>query len=259
MQHRALKIVLCVIAGAALATSFRLRAADAEKPNPVAGIWRWSFTNSDGGQITPRVRFKEDEERGLVGTSRFRAGNDAPVSNLSLKGDQLNFDVVRERDSEQVVTHYSGTLSGDKIKGTITSKSAGEEQTFPWEAERLTDVDGTWKWRFAFGGRGGAGGGRQGGGGPGRFPGGGGDATLTLKRDGEKVAGKLAGFGPDADIHHGRFRNGTLSFETERQGRDGGKSTNFYRGKLEADRIVGFLVSSSGERRTNAWVAVRAD
>jgi hypothetical protein len=205
----------------------------------------------DSGKIKPVLRVKT-EDGALTGTTRFRAGSTTPVTNLTLNGNAVSFDVMRERDGETTITHYSGTLSGDKIKGKMVSNWLGQEQSYDWEAIRYTDVEGTWKWRFGFGG-GRPGGGRQGGGG-------GSDITLTLKRDGEKLSGKLSmpRFG-DTDIKQGRFKNGEVSFQTERE-RDGETSTNFYRGKFSADTIVGYNTSDFGGRvRTNEWRATRAD
>ena len=139
-----------------------------------------------------------------------------------------------------ITTHYTGKLNGDKIRGKIASDWSGEAQTYDWRAEKSNDLDGTWKWEVTFGER--------------TF-----DLSMTLKRDGDKVSGKLhLGRGGEPDIHHGRFRNNELSFEIHRE-RDGERSTNFYRGKLSGDSITGRYTSNFGQRRTNEWHATRAD
>lgn len=250
-----LKIFWC---GAALAASLSLTPllAAAEQTNsPFEGTWRWTFTMPDAGKINPTLKLKREAD-GWTGSTRFRPGSSAPVTNLTFQGGQVSFDVVRERDGLKTTTHYAGTLSGDTIKGKIISRWEGRAESYDWEARRMNDVEGVWKWRFNFG-RGGTAGGDAGGGGGGR---GGGDLTLTLKREGEKVTGKLnAGRLGDSDIHRGRFRRGELSFEVERE-RDGNKTTNYYRGKLAGDIIEGTSISNAGERaRTNEWKALRAD
>ena len=235
-----------------------LAADDVKTNSPLDGTWRWEFTMPDSGKVKPNLRIKT-EEGALVGTTRFRTGASTPVTNLTLNGNAVSFEVARERDGETTVTRYSGTLNGDKIKGKMVSNWTGHEQTYDWEAIRYSDVDGTWTWRFGFGGRGGGGGG--GAGGPGGRGGGGGETTLTLKREpGDKLSGKLnmPRIG-DTDIKHGRFKNGEVTFQTERE-RDGETSTNYYRGKFSADSIIGTSTGEFGGRvRTNEWRAARAD
>jgi hypothetical protein len=223
--------------------AFTVHAADNVKTNsPLDGSWRWEFTMPDGGKITPTLRVKTNEKGKLTGISRFRSGSSLPVTNFVLRGNEVSFEVVRQRDGEATVTRYSGVQDGDKITGRMVSNWNGQQETYPWEAIRVSDIEGTWKWRFA---------GRGGGGRPI-------DLSLVLKRDGDKLSGKLNFGGRDTDIHHGRFRTNMVSFYTVRD-RDGEKSTNRYWGTFSGDTIVGFSTSNFGERRTNEWRAVRAD
>jgi hypothetical protein len=226
-----------------LASALALDVNAAEQPvkrSPLEGIWLWNFNMPDGSHVTPRVKFRTKDGE-LVGTSRFRQGSEAPVTNIVLKDGQVSFDVVRDYLGEPVVTHYKGKLSGTAIKGKITSVANGEEQTYDWDAKRVSGIDGVWKWTVTFG--------------EWTF-----DSRVTLKADGEKLTGKLAGGrGGDLDIHKGRFRDNRVYFEVERRSREGEKSTNVYRGKLDGDRIIGSYTSTFREHRTNEWDAVRAD
>lgn len=232
--------VLAAILGCETATRFANAVEEKPARSPLEGIWKWTFKMPDGGEVNPRVKFKTDKNHELTGTARFRQGLDAPVTNIVLNGDNVSFDVVRVRDGKTTTTHYAGKLTGDKIKGKITSDWSGEAQTYDWRAEKSNDLDGAWKWEVTFGER--------------SF-----DMSMTLKRDGDKVSGKLhLGRGGEPDIHHGRFRNSELSFEVHRE-RDGERSTNFYRGKLSGDSITGSYTSNFGRRRTNDWHATRAD
>lgn len=213
--------------------------------SPVEGIWQWDFTMPDGGKVTPRVEFRTKEGE-LRGTSRFRSGSRMPLTNIILKGDQLSFDVVRERDdNEEVVTHYRGRLSGDSIKGKITSKANGEEQSYDWSAKRVSPLEGVWTvstdigWEKPI------------------------EAKLTLEQEGEKLSGNLTTRWGKVDIHKGKFKDGRISFETERRRRDGGeKTTNRYHGKVIGEKMEGKVEMNSfgsNERETNYWDAVRAD
>jgi hypothetical protein len=218
-------------------------AQDAVTNSPLEGIWKWTFTMPDGSQVLPRLELKlEDGE--LTGSTRIRAGTEAPITNLVVQGNEVSFQVRRERDGREVVTRYAGTLSSNTIKGTMASNWNGEEQTYPWEARRLAGAAGVWKWSVAFGGGGGF---RA-------------DSTLTLKQEGEKLVGKLsAGRAGDSEIKKGKFKSGHISFETERE-REGETFTNRYYGKLSGDKIQGHMeLNFFGQPRTNKWEALRVD
>ena len=190
----------------------------------------------------------------LNATTSFRPGSDAPATHLKFKDNQVSFDVVRERDGEKVVTHYSGELKGDVIVGKITSKISGEELSYDWEARRPSGVEGAWKWASP-------------GFGQGRTI----DWTLNLKADGETVTGRLkfggsggrgggGGFAGDVEIHRGRFARDGIYFETERKSASGEMRTNRFRGKLAGDKIIGKSeMNSGGNYTTNQWEPVRAE
>lgn len=232
------------------ACGLSLFAAEQASRSPLQGMWQWKFTMPDGGEISPRVSFKTKDGK-LTGASRFRSGSEAPLSNIVLNGNEVSFDVVRKYEGEIVTTHYSGKLSGDAIKGKITSKSNGEEQSYVWEARRLIGVEGSWRLYLDYGGE---------------WPS---ESRLTLHQEGEKITGKLkSNFGGDSDIHRGKFKDGKIYFEVERGARGGGeKSTNRYHGRFTNDAMVGTVEMNrfgrggggGGGRQTNDWDALRAD
>lgn len=238
----ALAMVLAAGAGAA---------DGARNPSPLDGTWRWEFTMPDGSTTTPTLRVKTDDKGKITALSRYRSGSTTPVTNLTVQGNAVSFEVVRERDGARTVTRYRGTQVGDKITGEIVSNWTGEDVKYPWEAVRFSDIEGKWTWRPAFPGT-------RPGAGPGAGPGRGG-VTLTLKRDGDKLSGKLdMGRGGAVDIQHGRFRTNMVSFHTVRE-RDDEKTTNHYWGKFSGETIVGSYTSTMGGLRTNEWRAVRAE
>jgi hypothetical protein len=215
-------------------------ADDAKKPR-FDGIWRWDFTMPDGGQVTASLKLRIRSNGELAGTSRFRSATETPITNIVVEGTKLSFDVIRDYFGDPVVTHYEGSLKDNIIKGKITATSHGEKQTYDWEAKRASGVDGTWKWTVTFREQ--------------PF-----ESRVTLKLEGEKLRGKINSGRGDTDIQHGRFRDNRVTFEVERRGFGGGeKTTNFYRGKLDGDKIVGTFTSTYGGLRTNEWNATRAD
>jgi len=173
-----------------------------------------------------------------------------------VNGDQLRFDVIRDRDGQQIVTTYSGKWDTNSIKGKVESNWAGEKQTFDWTAQRAhMGVEGTWKWNRSFG---------RGGGGRGR----GFQERVELEQHGELLTGFMPGFAfggrqaPKIEIKNGVFTNGVVYFEVERQrfGSDE-KITSYYEGKQHSDTIKGFISTTNfdGEEVEYDWEAKRAD
>jgi hypothetical protein len=244
--------IFCVALAAGM--SAKLYAADAPKAkSPLEGTWKWTYRTPDGAEVPSRVRFRIKDDK-LAATTSFRQGSDANAEKLKFKDNQLSFDVVRERDGEKIVTHYSGELKGDVIVGKITSKISGEELSYDWEAKRPSGIEGAWKWSSP-------------GFGQGRTI----DWTLNLKAEGEAITGKLkfgggggrgggGGFAGDVEIHRGRFANDSIYFETERKSASGEMRTNRFRGKLAGDKIIGKSeMNSGGNYTTNKWEPVRAE
>jgi hypothetical protein len=194
----------------------------------------------DGSEVTPKLTLKR-KDGAIIGTTRFRAGSETSVTNLTFDGTNLAFEVVRERNGTQTSTRYAGVLRGDIIKGKIVSNWGGEEQSYPWEARRSNDVEGTWKWTTTFG----------------EFRS---ESTVKLKQDGEKVSGKVSSRrGTDLEVKKGKFKSGKVSFEVERD-REGEKSITKYSGMLSGDKIIGTIESEfAGNPRTNQWEAVLVD
>jgi hypothetical protein len=148
--------------------------------------------------------------------------------------------VVRERDGRPIVTHYSGRAEGDTIQGQIRSNWSGDEQSYPWEAQKFSGIQGTWKWTFDLG----------------RLQT---DYRIKFNLEGRRVTGSLIGGRRERDIKGGRFINETISFRTESQ-RDGVTYTNYYHGKVDGDIIEGRIeYNAFGETRTNDWSAYRLD
>jgi hypothetical protein len=216
-----------------------LPAEDPPAPARVDGTWKWSFTMPDGSKLEPRVKLKQEGDQ-LTGTARFRPDNDMAITNGTFQGEEVRFQVVRERDGQAVTTTYRGRVKGGGLKGTIESNWAGEMKSYPWEATRASaDVTGTWEWTMAF---------REW-----KTK-----MTLQLKQEGEKLTGKLrADTRRPSDIKDGKFKKGEVSFTVERE-RDGVKSFAKYTGKIEGDTIKGSLESDmGGVPRSFLWEANR--
>lgn len=228
-----------------------------QEPSVFEGTWTWDFTMPEGSKVSPTLRVHTDEEGVLSLKTRFRPGPSLAITNYSIQGKSLRFEVIRERFGKIALTSYSGVLEGDTLRGTLRSDSTGTPVEYPWVARRNINIEGSWKWTVRPLGRPGSR--RETTANDDEEPSGV-ELLLTLKREAEKVSGKLKiGASTEVEIRHGRFRDGIVTFQTARE-RNGLMVTNNYLGKLNGDRIQGQILSYTGSRtRTNAWRASRAE
>ena len=215
----------------------------------VIGTWRWNLIMPDGSTTRPKLTLRLEDGR-LVGTTSYRPGTEAPITNAVLNGDELRFQVVRKRDDEEIVTSYSGKWSTNAIRGKIESNWAGEKQVFDWEARRANiGIEGIWRWtNSVFVGSGGGRGGR------------GFETRVQLEQEGEKVTGKtMSRFGPPTPITNGSITNRAVYFEIERTFGDTKFVTKF-RGEQKGDTIKGTMELETGDDlREGKWEAKRVD
>jgi len=217
----------------------------------IEGTWRWNFTMPDGSAIRPKLVLKIEDGK-LTGTASFRSGTETAITNAVLNGNELRFQVIRERDGLDVLTTYTGRWSDKVIKGKIESNWAGQNQTFDWNAQRAHfGVEGVWRWTNSlFGDLAGANA-RRGG----RL-----ETRVDLDQNGEKVTGKtISRSGRPVPIKNGSITNNEVYFEIERTFGDN-KFLTKYRGKQTADTIKGTMeMEFNDELREGEWIARRID
>jgi hypothetical protein len=234
--------------------------ADLKTAPTLAGTWRWNFAMPDGTTIRPKLKVMVEDGQ-LLGATSFRPGGEAPITNIVVNGDQVSFQVVRQRGGEDIVTSYSGRWTDQSIKGKIESNWAGEKQVFNWDAQRAhLGVEGVWRWTNSFfagfggGGRGGPGGQRPGGRGRGF------ESRVELEQEGHKITGKTIGrFGRPSPVANGSITNNEVYFEIERTFGET-KFVTRYQGKQDGDVIKGTMEQEfEGEDRVIDWEAERVD
>ena len=258
-----IRICLAALLLFAQVSPARAAEGDAKTAPTLEGTWRWTFSMPDGTTNRPKLKFTVED--GLLhGTTSFRAGTEVPVTNILVNGDQISFQVVRQRNGENIVTSYNGKWSETTIKGKIESNWAGEKQVFDWEALRAHHgVEGVWKWTNSFfaGFGGGGGGAARGPGARGGGRGRGFESRVELEQEGEKLTGKTVGarFGRPVSISNGSITNGEVYFEIERAFGEI-KSVTKHHGKQNGDTIKGTLETEiDGEERVIDWEATRED
>jgi hypothetical protein len=121
-------LVLGIIGVAALAK------AD-EKANPT-GTWKWTVKFGERSRdMTLKLKLDGDT---LTGTIPGRDGKDTPIQDAKYTDGEVSFKVVRERNGVKMTMTYTGTVSGDTIKGKIESVRDGKPQSRKWEAKRAS-------------------------------------------------------------------------------------------------------------------------
>jgi len=242
-QFRALSLLATLalmcggLSGAALAAE-----------NSPAGTWKSSFTTPDGQTIESTFKLKQEGDK-LSGVLIGRSGNENPMQEVKLTGDQLFIKLVRERNGETVTTKVTATLSGDNLKGKLETNWGGEDRTADWTAKRekaATDtagssVNATGSWKYAITLESG-------------------DVmnlVLSLKQEADKVSGKVTVGDFETPITEGKMAGDVISFkipvDTGNQ-----KFTSAYKGTLSGDTIKGKIHSDwGGEDRNYDWNASR--
>ncbi|MHC1764583.1 MAG: hypothetical protein AB9869_09780 [Verrucomicrobiia bacterium] len=220
---------------------FAAQSAPPEAPD-FEGTWHWSFTMPGGTTSQPKLVLESDDGR-LTGTTSFRPGSEAAITNVVVRGNQLRFQVVRSRGDQQVVTTYAGTLTGRIIRGTVESNWAGEKRVYPWEARRTHDgAGGYWNWTIDVRGR------KT-------------ENRIRLAQRGDQLTGYIPGTergGRLVRISRGSGKDGDIYFEIER-GTGEKKVLSIYQGKQTGDRIKGTITTIVGETKQDApWNAVRS-
>src|SRR6476646_4938678 len=91
----------------------------------LAGTWKATFTTQNGQTIESTLKLKQDGEK-LSGVVIGRNGNETPLEDIALAGDQVSFKLTRERNGEKVTTKVVAKVTGDELQGKLESNYGGE-------------------------------------------------------------------------------------------------------------------------------------
>jgi hypothetical protein len=113
----------------------RSRDWEAKRETPtIAGTWKWSFEIPGGQTFEPSAKLTQEGDK-LTGVL-VMGNRERPISEGTIKGEEVSFKVVSKRDDRTVTSKYYGKLSGDTIKGKWDSDWSGDVVTRVWEAKR---------------------------------------------------------------------------------------------------------------------------
>ena len=97
----------------------------------------WTFTAMFGkksADVTLKLKVDGDKLTGTMGG--LGGKGEMTISDRTFKDDKVSFTVTREQKGEKFTQKYSGTVSGDTIKGTVESERGGKSRSQSWEAKR---------------------------------------------------------------------------------------------------------------------------
>jgi hypothetical protein len=83
----------------------------------VAGSWDLSAPGRDGNMVTQTLTLQQDGTK-LSGTMKGQRG-EAPVTG-TISANSISFSVTRTTPNGDVKIDYTGTVTGDTMKGTLT-------------------------------------------------------------------------------------------------------------------------------------------
>jgi hypothetical protein len=205
------------------------------------GLWKWKTVRGrDGAERDSWVKLKY-AKGALTGTYRTTRSQ-AAITDAVLEGKNISFKVERRFRDRVFTTNYKGVLDGSSIKGSIKSRRGDEEREAEWNATGDTpeaDPIGTWAWTTRRGRNGEES-----------------ESKITIKREGDSLAGTYAGRGDESPIEEVNFEGNTLSFNVTSE-TDRGKFTSAYSGTIEEDLFEGTIEMQFGERKFNRSVMAK--
>ena len=116
-----------------------VQAADKDDPT---GTWKWKTKFGDKEfERSLKLELKDGKLTGSM-PGFGKNAKDTAIEDAKFKDGEVSFSTTRMQKDQKIVTKYTGKVSGDTIKGTITRPDAdGKEQKTDWEAKRDTKKD----------------------------------------------------------------------------------------------------------------------
>ncbi|HUF61280.1 MAG TPA: hypothetical protein VMN36_04335 [Verrucomicrobiales bacterium] len=217
-----------------------------------SGSWTWTTTAGRDESIVRTNQLKLRLEEGAVKGMWIIERGQAPLSEVSLKGNELSFRVAGgggggrgfgNQGNQGRMTSYRGTISADAITGTVTRPTRDGDVTEDWKATRAApEVDplGVWSWET-----------------PGRD----GETTrntleVISRADGSLVATLDGPFG-ESQASSVTLTGDLFTANVDRE-TDNGSFTTQFEGRIDGDAIHGLIKAGREDRPFRMiWDAAR--
>ena len=117
------------------------KAVAADKDDPT-GTWKYKVKFGEKEfDATVKLELKDGKLTGSM-PGFGKNAKDTPIEDAKFKDGEVSFSVTRMRKDQKTVTKYTGKVSGDTIKGSVTRPDAdGKETKTDWEAKREAKKD----------------------------------------------------------------------------------------------------------------------
>lgn len=121
-----------------LATTWLVATALADEKKDTAnatGTWTSKFVRKDGQERKATFKLKQQGEK-LSGAVIGGDGIETAIEKATIKGDEISFQVTRQRGDQEITIKYRGKVSSDAIKGKAEFAFQGQSRSMDWEAKR---------------------------------------------------------------------------------------------------------------------------
>ncbi|MDH3241330.1 MAG: class I SAM-dependent methyltransferase [Alphaproteobacteria bacterium] len=106
-------------------------------PADVAGTWTWTLDPAGGGAAVPPVTAAIRQNFQAVQGTVSLADTAHALAAVRLRGDRMSFTLPPVSGLDPWARHYSGTVDGDRITGTVKLVGPAAGAVRPWAARRL--------------------------------------------------------------------------------------------------------------------------
>ena len=112
-------------------------ATAADKDDPT-GTWTWKvkFGEKEFDQ-TLKLELKDGKLTGSIGGGKQAT----KIEDATFKDGKIAFSVTRMRKDQKSTSQYTGTVSGDTIKGKVSTKTGDDTKDMDWEAKKAKAKD----------------------------------------------------------------------------------------------------------------------
>jgi SAM-dependent methyltransferase len=105
-------------------------------PAKVAGTWHWDISHPRYFNTTSPMQAEIEQRYQDLSGRMVVNGAAVPIRSAAVDGTKVSFTVTSEVDDVVVEQTYSGTISGDEIKGTVRLSGSVKTVEIPWQATR---------------------------------------------------------------------------------------------------------------------------
>jgi hypothetical protein len=99
----------------------------------VSGKWTAQVPGRDGQTREQTFQFKQEGDK-LTGTATLFQGNELPITDGKVSGDDISFAIKAEFNGNSFQMNYKGKVSGEEIK--MTSQREGGNQVREFTAKK---------------------------------------------------------------------------------------------------------------------------